>query len=164
MAPELDEAPLDHAWLASMTPTTPDDIARAKAFAMSMWRQRALELGRPEPTDLSDACKFCSLFAQGIFGGSILAHDFHCWTMVDGEVIDLAEDGRDVLDLADGRVPTSATDYANRYGLTWNGDDPYEADVCFMARREFVEAMESCIPRTTRWIEEWNRLEVHTAH
>lgn len=146
-----------------MIAATPDAISRAKTFALSMWRRRAEELGLTRPDDLSDACKFCALFAQTLFGGSIEAHDFHCWILVDGRIVDLAEDGGDVRDLADGRIPTKAREYARCWGVSWNGDDPYEPDPAFMRQAAFIEAMESCRPRATRWSDEWRRLQTASA-
>jgi hypothetical protein len=51
-------------------PATPDLIDRAKQFVLRKPQERAMERGYSEvPADLSNACKFASLFAQRIFGG-----------------------------------------------------------------------------------------------
>lgn len=134
------------------------DLTALKAFALVKWRERQAEKGLPIPVDLSSACMFCALLAQMIHGGRIAAHEFHTWVDLDGTVIDLAEDSRDVAELSEGLVPTSAREYAETWGAEVYSDDPYDEDAEFTASADFRESLESCRPRVERWHAEWLRL------
>lgn len=48
-------------------------VQAAKVFLLQKWieRHHELEKSGPEPTDLSDSCKFTSIFASVVFGGEI---------------------------------------------------------------------------------------------
>lgn len=137
-----------------MIPTN-DILSRLKSFAMEKWRERAAELGQPEPIDLSGACKFCALLAREVFGGSIAAHEFHTWVVLDGEVVDLAEDGRDVAEMRDETTPSSCAEYARVWGIEWEGCDPYSHDPSFAASDDFRESLASCERRVAGWHREW---------
>ena len=109
-------------------------IAMAKAFVMEKWIERAIELGRPTPIDLSNSCKFSSMFAQAIFGGRLEGHVDHQFVrLTDGSILDLNEDGADVRAMA----------------------NPHRHDARFWGNPEHAEALISCKPRVARWVEEF---------
>jgi hypothetical protein len=109
------------------------EIERARAVLRRGWAERATELGRPEPVDLSGACKFAALFAVSIFGGTLRANHAHAWAELGGDVVDLV-------------APSDAT-AAGRY----------TPDPEFERRREFAESLDSCRPRVGCWVSESRR-------
>ena len=112
---------------------TPEKIELAKHFVFEKWKQRATELGRFEPTDLSFSCKFSSLFIQGLFGGIIEGNYYHQYNVINGETVDINATASDVLEL----------------------DDPYYHDIEFFGNWHHRESMESCKPRVNGWITEF---------
>lgn len=117
-------------------PATPENIARTKRFVMQKWIERAEERGTlAPPTDLSNSCKFSSLFAREIFGGRLRGHQAHQFVELDGRVLDLNTDALDVQQLgADAH----------------QHDDEY-----FWGNPEHQEALDSCRPRVKAWVEEF---------
>ena len=111
-------------------PATPENISDAKSFVFEKWKERAKERGREEPSDLTDACKFASMFARQIFGGKLQGNHDHQYVVKDGQRIDL-------------------TDAA---GIT---SDPYKHDKKFWGNREHKESLESNMPRVNKWIQEF---------
>ena len=112
---------------------TETNISRAKAFVLAKWKERAAELERPEPKDLTDACKFASMFAQQIFGGRLRGNHDHQWLEIDGNIVDL-------------------TDAA---GVERWPEDIHEHDDDFWGNEEHQENMATCIPRVNRWVQEF---------
>jgi hypothetical protein len=119
---------------------TEENIARAKRFALAMWKERATERGLDSPRNLSSACKFCALFARGLFGGEVRANSYHCWIERGGLVIDLT-DGVDAETF--GITPERLTRHNPR----------------FARNREFRESLRSCKPRVKDWL--YRFLTVH---
>lgn len=111
-------------------PATPEWIDKAKAFLWEKWRERATEMGRPEPTDLNTACKFASLFAQNLFGGEVRGNREHQF-----------------LD----------TDEGIRVDLTDNLTAPAHHDKRFWLNPEHRESMQSIEPRVRKWVEEFRQ-------
>lgn len=150
-------------WLALvestfLLPATPANIQKAKAFLLAKWRERAAESGGSEPHDLSRACKFAALFAQAIFGGKIMANDHHTWVILDGRVLDLAEDAPDATLMRQGRLPEYAKEYANNFNLKVPEDgafEVYKADPEFMRLAGFKESLKFNLPRINRWVDEF---------
>lgn len=106
----------------------------ARAFVFKQWIARAIELGhQPLPMDLTNSCKFSSLFAQRVFGGTIEANESHCFNRINGKVVDINEFAMDTISL----------------------DEPHECDEYFMEEPEFHESMTSCLPRVERWCDEF---------
>lgn len=112
---------------------TPKNIAIAKRFVLRKWEERKLERGAAEPHDLSDSCKFSSLFAQRIFGGRLRGNEKHQYVSLGGSIIDLNADAADVQDMK----------------------HPYRHDPVFWGNTDHVASMRSCIPRVDQWIEEF---------
>ena len=108
------------------------EIERARGILRRGWAERAAELGRPVPADLSGACKFAALFAVAIFGGVLRANHGHAWSEVGGSVFDL----------------TACPGGAFR---------AYVADPGFERRPEFAESLDTCRPRVERWVAEFGR-------
>lgn len=117
-------------------PLTEENIRRAKAFALRQWKERAKELGGSEPTDLSNACKFASLFAQRLFGGRLQGNYDHQWLEVGGHIVDL-------------------TDAA---GVDLHADEIYEHDEAFWLNDEHRESLNSCRPRVNAWANEFKKV------
>ena len=112
---------------------TPEIIRMARTFLIQKWKDRAVELGRPEPDDLTGACKFASLFAQALFGGKLKGNWHHQYVLLpNGEKIDLV-----------GGMTRDRVDYTH---------DPE-----FWNNPEHVESMKSCAPRVKTWTNEFKR-------
>ncbi|MBI4751319.1 MAG: hypothetical protein HY774_22810 [Acidobacteria bacterium] len=118
-------------------PLTPETFFTARQFVLDRWRARARELGRPEPSDLSRACLFASLFAYQVFGGMLQGNRFHQYTVKAGHLIDLTIGSEDLQKLREA------------------GIDPHEHDPRWWANPVHLEAMTSCLPRVERWVEEF---------
>lgn len=120
-------------------PATPENIAKAKAFLLQKWQERATERGRAQiPDDLSDACKFVSLFAQRVFGGKIRGNWHHQYLFLPGnQILDLTEPSRELAQLRANQV------------------DPYQHDRQFFGNRVHRDSMASCEPRVTAWVQEF---------
>lgn len=138
------------------SPATLGRIGKAKHFLKKKWAERAAELGRPAPTDLSSACKFGALFAKALFGGDIKANDFHTWVDLDGKIIDLTDESEEVSYMKRGVVPPSQEAYAKAYGLTIPETGIYTPDPSFMKDRDFKDSLKSCMPRIKQWVKEFN--------
>ena len=114
-----------------LIPITPENLAKAKLFAMEKWKERARERGQEEPADLTDACKFCSLFAQRLFGGRIEGNWHHQYVRIDDQIIDLT----DAVGVKIG--------------------NPYFHDRGFWGNKEHKESMASCEARVNQWVQEF---------
>lgn len=115
-------------------PPSPANIEQARQFVWRKWRDRAAELGRARPADLSGACKFASLFAQHLFGGHVRGNTDHQFVLLDdGQVIDLTAGAADVAGLA----------------------DPYRHDRRFWNNPEHRASLVSCQTRVARWVAEF---------
>jgi hypothetical protein len=116
-------------------PATPANITLAKAFVFEKWKERAAEMGRSTPEDLSYACKFTSIFAQRVFGGELRGNYDHQYLVThDGKIVDLNEEARDVLEL---------------------GDDAHEHDDEFFGSDDHEASLASCLPRVEKWVQEF---------
>ena len=125
-----------HQLLENIIPATPENITKAKEFVFRKWQERAKELGRPEPTDLSSSCKFGSLFAQKIFGGKLQGNYDHQYVVLaNGQIIDFSHDAADVQKLKKVYYHDS---------LFWNNPD-------------HRESMKSCLPRVNKWVDEFTQ-------
>ena len=111
---------------ATKLEATPENLAKVKEFLLLKWRERATERGRDEPSDLSGACKFGSLFAKAIFGGKVRGNTLH-------QVVYLADK---VIDLTDQSLATFH-------------------DRKFFGNKEHRESLMSCIPRVEGWVKEF---------
>jgi hypothetical protein len=117
-------------------PATPENIHRAKQFVMQKWAERHAERGYDAPEDLSNACKFTSLFARDVFGGRLRGSMAHQFVQAeDGTIIDLNLDAKDVKALGD---------HAHHHD-----------DELFWGNPEHKEALDSCRPRVSQWVAEF---------
>lgn len=112
---------------------TEENIAAVRAFCLSKWRERHVEMGWPEadlPADLSNACKFTALFGSVVFGADIAGNYDHVFNSLDGRIIDINADAADVKSLS----------------------APYRLDATFIASPEFHASAASCVDRVEGWI------------
>lgn len=116
-------------------PASPANIALARSFVLTKWRERAKEMGRPSPKDLSDSCKFTSQFARIIFGGELAGNQKHQFVRLDnGDILDLNFYADDVQKKI---------------------KDPHRHDPSFFGNPEHEESMASCRGRVMEWIREF---------
>lgn len=108
---------------------------QAKGFVYRMWCEFAIERKLARPDDLSGACKYGSQFMRQVFGGSIEGHYAHQYNRIDGRLIDLGHDAFDV-----GRM-----------------SNPYLHEADYFDVPEQRAAMLACLPRVTRWTEDFMR-------
>jgi hypothetical protein len=122
---------------------TPSNIARAKDFVMRKWIERHHErfhnvaaFKNDVPTDLTDSCKFTSLFAREIFGGRLRGnHDHQFVELPGGQILDLNIEASDV----------------RRLGAEAHEHD----DELFWGNPEHKDSVESCKPRALAWAKEF---------
>ena len=80
-------------------------VQDARDFLLEKWIERHIELGKidePVPSDLSDSCKFTSIFASVVFDGRISGNYDHVFIELDcGRILDLNADAADVGALSD---------------------------------------------------------------
>lgn len=117
---------------------TPENVERARDFVLKKWKERAVELGRPEPSDLSSSCKFSSLFVQQIFGGKIMGNSDHQFVKLNGKIIDLNIGAEDVRE----------------YGASAHHHDP----IFWHKNPEHKESMRSCESRVDDWAKEFRSM------
>lgn len=108
-------------------------FAQAKAFVFRKWCECAQERGKIPPTDLSGACKYGSLFMNGVFGGSICGHYEHQYNLIGGRIVDLSHDALDV-----GRI-----------------NNPYLHEPEFFAIPRKMASLDACLPRVETWVAEF---------
>lgn len=113
-------------------PLTPEWVSKVRDFIWDKWRNRAKELGRPEPTDFSGACKFASLFGKEIFGLGIQGN----W----GHQFNVLPSGKP-LDLLEGKA----------------GEVGYLHDKEFFNNPEHRKSLESCKARVADWAKEFRQ-------
>lgn len=106
-------------------------FASAKIFVFDRWCELAQERQLERPYDLSGACKYGSLFMRAVFGGAIRGHFEHQFNMIDGRIVDLSHDARDV-----GRMR-----------------DPYLHEQDFFSVPEVQRSLAGCMPRAGHWAE-----------
>ena len=118
---------------AGILPPTQENIALTHSFLLEKWKQRSAEKGhKTPPSDLTDACKFVSRFAQLVFGGEMQGNWHHQFTLLPNQSI---------LDLTD----LDCTRYKNlRYH-----------DTTFWGNRDHRDSMSSIEPRVQSWVPEF---------
>lgn len=122
---------------------TPENIERARDFVLQKMIARHREkyghiaaLRDKVPSDLSDTCKFSSLFARELFGGRLRGNQAHQFVeLKNGQILDLNADAADVARL---------------------GSHAYEHEpLYFWGNPEHKDALESCRPRVEKWVAEF---------
>lgn len=113
-----------------------ENLALIRSFLLDKWRERASELGLPEPSDLSDSCKFSALFGSVVFGADIGGNYRHVYNLVGGKIVDINSDARDVK----GRSRI------------------YEQDSDFISSYDFRESMKTCRERVSKWLAEFGKV------
>jgi hypothetical protein len=121
-------------------PATDETVALARDFVMRMWQERAAERGLEIPMDLSRSCKFSSLFAATVFGGTRKGNDNHEFLVLsDRRIIDLNADAEDVRSIP----------------------DPYRHDPVFWNNPDHRDSIASCKGRVSQWITRFVRDHHH---
>lgn len=114
----------------SLEPTD-DNIKQVKQFVLKMWKERAKENNKSEPSDLTNACKFSSVFGQKIFGGKVEGNYHHQYNVL--------PDGTK-LDLTDGAGGTQYKLYHDKK---------------FYGNREHKQSLDSIQPRIEDWVKKF---------
>ena len=131
----MSKARVSKAWFRTDAPgvlePTDEALAAARAFVFERWKERAVERGAPEPSDLSSSCKFSSMFVRLVFGGRIRGNYDHQYALIAGRIIDLNADAADVREM----------------------DTPYRDDAAFLGSPDHLDSMVSCLARVERWAE-----------
>ncbi len=125
-----------------MIPITDENIQLAKDFCLNKWKERfherfpSLAKDRPDlaPSDLTDSCKFTSLFVLKVFGGVLRGNYHHFYVINNGKIIDLNADASDVKRL---------------------GSKAYRNDSKFLSRKSVQESLDSCEPRVNQWVNDF---------
>lgn len=129
-----------------------DEIEEAERFVLARWRDRAAERGEPRPSNLGDACKFASLFAQAVFGGQMRGNWHHQWVEIEGRRIDLTNGVG--LENSNDLRHTQIKLGASMEEVGWVSD-PFQHDARWWMNPDHVESLNSCLPRVLRWVEQW---------
>ena len=106
----------------------------ANEIADELWRERNAER-LLQSEDRSGSCKFASLLARSLFGGTLAGNQNHVFVKRRGRLLDLNEAQQDVLKL---------------------GEKAYVEDKS-LSDRAYRDSLGSCLPRVNRWMEEYER-------
>lgn len=117
--------------LDGKTEPSHDNMKTMEYFCLEMWQKRASEYKFEHPGDLTNSCKFTSLFLRSLIGGEIAGNERHQFVILDDEIFDLNKNSEDVKLI----------------------DEPYFEDFYFIGNPEHLESLESCIPRVNNWLE-----------
>ena len=112
---------------------TYENFAHAKLFLFGKWCESAIKRQIAQPTDLSGACKYGSLFMQSVFGGGIRGYFEHQYNFIDGRLVDLSHDAADV----------------------GNMNNPYLHESEYFFVPELQVSLAQCLPRSEDWAEEF---------
>jgi hypothetical protein len=123
--------------LPAKLPATEENVERARNFVYEKWCERSEERFEPRrPTDLTNSCKFSSMFAREIFGGKLRGNQAHQFVeLADGSILDLNKDARDVKELGNH---------------AYHHDDEF-----YWGNPEHQDALKSCRPRVAKWVKEF---------
>ncbi len=120
---------------------TAENLALVRAFLLEKWKERHIErYGSHKeslnwiPVDLSNSCKFTALFGSVVFGGDITGNYEHMFNVVNGKIVDINQEAKDVQLFA----------------------KPHKIDKKFLAfNEELYQSLKSCAPRVEGWINEF---------
>ncbi len=102
------------------------ELAGLAGMPFEDWvRQR----GWRAPNDLTNACKFSSLFTKLIFGGSIAGNESHQFNLIDGRIVDLTAGSSGLVGLKGA----------------------YRHDPIFFGNDDHLASLVSCMPRVREW-------------
>jgi hypothetical protein len=149
-----------HLMEAKITPVlepTPANIALAKKYIFRKWIERerevydretkwrevrGIEKEFAEPSDLSNGCKFSSLFCSVIFGGKMVGNYDHYFTILpNGIRLDLNDEAGDIKNML----------IKHNEGT---GKDPYRIDDLFMIQSLKADRRDVSV-RVTAWLNEF---------
>lgn len=113
---------------------SPENVQLAQDFVLQRWIDRAQELGKPLPVDMSLGCKFASLFAWQLFGGRLKGNYLHQHVVTHaGEILDLCAGSSELVSIS----------------------EPYAHDPHFFGNRDHVDSLNSYLPRVSMWLKAW---------
>jgi len=115
-------------------PLNASTLRLANEIMDELWNERNAERGL-QSEDRSGSCKFASLLARVLFGGTLAGNQQHVFVRRRGKRLDLNEAQQDVLKL---------------------GEKAYEEDGS-IGGRDYRCSLGSCLPRVNRWLEEFDR-------
>jgi hypothetical protein len=118
---------------AAMLPYSYEHFALAKVFFFRKWCEQALAWQAAQPTDMSGACKYGSVFMQRVFGGTLRGHFEHQYNLIDGRLVDLSHDAMDVGHMR----------------------NPYLHEPDYFAVPELMASLDGCVPRVDEWVVEF---------
>ncbi len=121
--------------------------SKAKAFLLEKWQEYALERwgsSSEKPDDLTNACKFCALFAEAVFGAERRANYEHEFNILNGNIFDLTYPNIGLLELEEKGYPI------------------YSKDRAFFNSRDHRYSIDTCRPRVARWVDEFYSLMPHS--
>jgi hypothetical protein len=122
--------------LDGFLPLTEDNLEKVKTFVFQKWKERANDFNLSEPDDLSNSCKYSSLFVRHVFGGQLAGNSFHQFVVKDGKILDINIDAKDVKSLT----------------------NPHYHSEVFWGNHEHQESLDSCKPRVEKWVAEFKSL------
>lgn len=113
---------------------TDNNIKLVKDFLYNKWIERAVELAKPVPNDLSKSSKFSSLLCNKLFGGDIQGNNNYQYNVLpSGKILDLNSNAADVLSI----------------------ETPYYNDIKLFENDNYINSFKSCLPRVNKWINEF---------
>lgn len=123
-----------------LIPYTKDNYQNALSFLFLKWHERAAENPYSKaPYDLSYACKFCSIFACQLFGGSLYGnHDHQFCVLENGSIVDFSKDSE----------------------FTKSLTNPYIHDEIFWMSPDHKDSLVSTTNRIAKWLEEFHGAEL----
>lgn len=119
----------------SRLPLNQTTLGLANEAMDRLWEERLKERGREPSDDRSGSCKFASLLARQLFGGSLDGNYYHVFVRRKGKILDLNEHQKDVAEM-DGMA--------------------HDSMKVLLTHRDYRESLGSCMPRVLRW-EAWVR-------
>lgn len=136
-----------------------DQIDEMRAFVKTKWAERAIELGRETPADLTGACIFATAFAHKVLGGEVRGNWHHTYLDVDGQTVDLTE-GEGVREQAIERQQLHST-YPSMRSPHFVGPDVdiHMHDPSFLATPDFRDTWDSVQERAAMWASEYLALD-----
>lgn len=122
--------------LPSKYPINQYSLILANEAITGLWNERRMERNTPLIKDRSGSCKFAALLARALFGGRIAGNSDHVFVIRNNQILDLNHEQNDVLTL---------------------GEYAYVDSPETISHPDYIESLNSCIPRVNRWIHWFNK-------
>ncbi len=124
---------------------TPENVVLAKKFLMQKWVSRSKEMRNDMPVDLTNACRFASMFAYKVFGGKMRGNWYHQFVQLGKDIIDLTDSAGVGPHQSEGLQKGSVPAYVG----------PHHHDKKFWGNSDHIAKMGSCVPRVEQWVKEF---------